>query len=345
MSGETLPAPDVYDIDGFENSAATVAALHAMGKKVICYMEAGAYETYRPDVATFKALSPQIWGAADAGWPGSYWLDIRRIDELAPIMKARFQMCKEKGFDAIEPDEISGLEQRFGLPADLRRPDRVQPRGRGLGARDRHEHRPQGRSSSRRTTSSATSTGRSTRSVTSTTNATGSATRAAEPTARTTPASSSSRRPARPSGSPSTRATATPAGAPSAPTRRATTTTLRCTSWDCRTTGRASPAARAGSGACPTLLRTGFKTWRGVRASRIACGLVVGRWRRRRVLDGSPDNQTCGDPVPAQRAERAQGLRGSGSRLSKGFQPDLRAGIHSARFEPPDRERDFETSS
>ena len=41
------------------------------------------------------------------------------------------------------------------------------------------------------------------------------------------------------------------------------------------------------------------------------------------------DDQTCGDPGLAQRAEPAQGLRGSGSRLSKGFQPDLRAGIHS----------------
>ena len=116
MSGETLPAPDVYDIDGFENSAKTVAALHAMGKKVICYVDAGAYETYRPDVAAFKALSPRIWGAADAGWAGSYWLDIRRIDELAPIMKARFQMCKDKGFDAIEPDEITGWSNDSGFP-------------------------------------------------------------------------------------------------------------------------------------------------------------------------------------------------------------------------------------
>ena len=87
-----------------------------MGKKVICYMEAGAYETYRPDAAKFKALSPRIWGAADEGWPGSYWLDIRRIDELAPIMKARFQICKDKGFDAIEPDEITAWNNNSGFP-------------------------------------------------------------------------------------------------------------------------------------------------------------------------------------------------------------------------------------
>jgi hypothetical protein len=113
IDGSTLPAPDVYDIDGELNSAATVAALHAQGKKVICYMDAGVYETYRSDASKFPA---GIWGAADEGWAGSYWLDIRRIDDLAPIMKARFQMCKDKGFDAIEPDEITGWSNNSGFP-------------------------------------------------------------------------------------------------------------------------------------------------------------------------------------------------------------------------------------
>jgi hypothetical protein len=113
IDGSTLAAPDVYDIDGELNSAATVAALHAMGKKVICYMDAGVYETYRSDASKFPA---GIWGNADEGWAGSYWLDIRRISDLAPIMQARFQMCKDKGFDAIEPDEITGWSNNSGFP-------------------------------------------------------------------------------------------------------------------------------------------------------------------------------------------------------------------------------------
>ena len=113
MSGATLPAPDVYDIDGELNSKATVDALHAMGKKVICYIDAGVYETYRGDANKFP---PGIWGAPDEGWEGSYWLDIRRINDLAPIMQARFQMCKDKGFDAIEPDEITGWSNNSGFP-------------------------------------------------------------------------------------------------------------------------------------------------------------------------------------------------------------------------------------
>lgn len=116
FSGKVLPAPDVYDIDLEYNSAATVRALHARGKKVICYIDVGVYETYRTDAHKFRAISPKIWGNADAGWNGSYWLDIRRIAELAPIMKARIQACKDKGFDAVEPDEMTGYSNDPGFP-------------------------------------------------------------------------------------------------------------------------------------------------------------------------------------------------------------------------------------
>lgn len=115
FSGNPLPEPDVYDIDGEFNTKATVDYLHGKGKKVICYFDAGVYETYRSDAQKFQQLSPQIWGNPDEGWNDSYWLDIRRIDELKPIMQARMQMCKDKGFDAIEPDEIDGWENDNGF--------------------------------------------------------------------------------------------------------------------------------------------------------------------------------------------------------------------------------------
>jgi hypothetical protein len=116
LSGKALPAPDVYDIDLEYNSAATVSALHTQGKKVICYIDVGVYETYRTDASAFRAISPRIWGNADSGWSGSYWLDIRRVAELAPIMKARIQACKDKGFDAVEPDEMTGYSNNPGFP-------------------------------------------------------------------------------------------------------------------------------------------------------------------------------------------------------------------------------------
>jgi hypothetical protein len=108
-----LPRPKVLDIDGADNSAATVATLHARGQKVICYFDAGVYEDYRSDAWKFPA---EVIGNPDEGWDGSWWLDIRRLDVLLPIMEARVKMCADKGFDAIEPDEIDGWENDTGFP-------------------------------------------------------------------------------------------------------------------------------------------------------------------------------------------------------------------------------------
>lgn len=113
FAGNPLPAPDVYDIDGFYNTPETVTALHAQGKKVICYIDAGVWEDYRPDAGQFP---PSVIGAQDGNWAGSKWLDIRQVETLRPIMQARMQMCKDKGFDAIEPDEIDGWENNSGFP-------------------------------------------------------------------------------------------------------------------------------------------------------------------------------------------------------------------------------------
>ncbi|MBV6703280.1 endo alpha-1,4 polygalactosaminidase, partial [Kitasatospora aureofaciens] len=89
-----------------------VAALHAKGRKVICYINAGSWENFRPDSAAFaKALQ-----GSDTGWKGEKWFDVRKIDQLKPLMAARFDMCRSKGFDAIEPDTIEAYNQNSGFP-------------------------------------------------------------------------------------------------------------------------------------------------------------------------------------------------------------------------------------
>ena len=134
LIGQTIPEADVYDIEGFTNSAATVQALHNKGKKVICYIDTGVWEAGRPDDSKFPGVQnygitytgdPQyagvnVLGSVDTGWDSggqpNRWLDIRRIDILAPIMKARIQMCKDKGFDSIEPDEMVNYTNNPGFP-------------------------------------------------------------------------------------------------------------------------------------------------------------------------------------------------------------------------------------
>jgi hypothetical protein len=99
------------DIDGFDNGPAEVARLHALGQHVICYVDVGSWERWRPDARRF----PRSVRGANNGWPGEKWLDIRRLRVLEPIMRARFAMCARKGFDAVEPDNMDGFENPTGF--------------------------------------------------------------------------------------------------------------------------------------------------------------------------------------------------------------------------------------
>lgn len=103
----------MYDIDMFDNSANIVKSLHSKSRKVVCYISAGSWEDWRPDAYKFPAY---VLGNPLEGWEGERWLDIRRIDIIGPIMKTRMDLCKNKGFDGIEPDNIDGYTADTGFP-------------------------------------------------------------------------------------------------------------------------------------------------------------------------------------------------------------------------------------
>jgi hypothetical protein len=108
-NGEPVAA---YDIDGFDNTAGEVSTLHGQGKHVICYIDVGTVENFRSDYSSFPA---SVLGSSN-GWPGEKWLDVRQLSVLEPIMTARLQMCRDKGFDAVEPDNMDGYENGTGFP-------------------------------------------------------------------------------------------------------------------------------------------------------------------------------------------------------------------------------------
>jgi hypothetical protein len=107
LSGEVtmLDVADVYDIDGFETDADLVAELHTMGKKVICYLSVGTYEPDRPDAKDFPKEGLGKY------WPewGETYIDIRS-DAVRAVIAKRLDMCKTKGFDAVEPDNMDMFE-------------------------------------------------------------------------------------------------------------------------------------------------------------------------------------------------------------------------------------------
>ncbi len=107
----SVPAA-VYDVDLFDVPTATVTALHAAGRRVICYLSAGSWEPGRPDSASFPS---SVIGAAVPGWD-ERWLDIRALSVLRPIMSARLDLCRAKGFDGVEADLVDAYAATSGFP-------------------------------------------------------------------------------------------------------------------------------------------------------------------------------------------------------------------------------------
>jgi hypothetical protein len=114
LSGTIDASFDVamYDIDLFDTPQATIDALHAAGRIVICYFSAGSREDWRPDAGDFHAAD---YGNPLDGWPGETWLDIRSAN-VRNIMKARLDLAKSRGCTGVEPDNVDGYSNDSGFP-------------------------------------------------------------------------------------------------------------------------------------------------------------------------------------------------------------------------------------
>jgi hypothetical protein len=110
---DTSVAAGVYDIDGFETPAATVRRLHSQGRRAICYLDVGSWESYRPDAKEFPR---SVLGNRYEGFPNERWLDIRKFNSFAKLLERRFAICARKDFDAVEPDNLAGFENKTGFP-------------------------------------------------------------------------------------------------------------------------------------------------------------------------------------------------------------------------------------
>lgn len=110
----------MLDLDGEFTEASDVAALKVRGVEVICYVAVGTWENYRGDA---EAFPEEILGKIWPDWPDERYIDIRQLDILMPLMQARFQTCKDKGFDGIEGDNQDLHWADTGFP--IERADQV----------------------------------------------------------------------------------------------------------------------------------------------------------------------------------------------------------------------------
>jgi hypothetical protein len=111
----------VFDVDGATTPQATVRALQRTGRYLVCYFSAGTSESFRADS---RGLPAGVRGRQVAGFADERWLDIRRLGAIAPVLRARMRTCARKGFDAVEPDNVDGYQNRTGFP--LRRSDALR---------------------------------------------------------------------------------------------------------------------------------------------------------------------------------------------------------------------------
>ena len=102
----------MYDIDLFDVPQATIDALHAEGRIVVCYFSAGSREDWRDDAGSFPASA---LGNTLDGWPDERWLDTRDAT-VRGIMTARLDLAVAKDCDGVEPDNVDGYTNDPGFP-------------------------------------------------------------------------------------------------------------------------------------------------------------------------------------------------------------------------------------
>ena len=157
----------MYDVDLFDAPASTVAALHAKGGRVVCYVSAGLVRGLAPGRrhvprGAARQRRRRLGGRALA----------RRAqcsgDALGADHAPRLDLCSSKGFDAVEFDNVDGYTNGPGFPITAADQlyynawlaNEAHQRGLSVGAQERHRADPRRccRTSTSRSTSSASST-------------------------------------------------------------------------------------------------------------------------------------------------------------------------------------------
>jgi hypothetical protein len=111
---DTRPSATVYDIDLFDAPQATIDALKAQGRRVVCYFSAGSSENWRSDFARFAAAD---MGNPLDGWAGERWLDTRSANVRA-VMQSRLDLAVSKNCDGVEPDNMDAFQNGPGFALD-----------------------------------------------------------------------------------------------------------------------------------------------------------------------------------------------------------------------------------
>lgn len=124
---------DLFAPNGTTPNALGVRAIRRAGGYAICYVDAGTWESWRPDAGAFPT---SLLGKSN-GWPGERWLDIRRPAAPLAIMARRVALCEHAGFQAVDFDNVDAYDNTTGFPLTFQEQVTYD---RGLAALAHHDH-------------------------------------------------------------------------------------------------------------------------------------------------------------------------------------------------------------
>ncbi len=105
---------NVYDLDPYATATQTVADLRRGGNLTMCHLDVGVADAKLPDA---PRLGGRMLGAPVAdGSVHGFWLDIRQWDQIAPVLGDRLDLCRAKGFQAVDADFGDGYAHPTGFP-------------------------------------------------------------------------------------------------------------------------------------------------------------------------------------------------------------------------------------
>ena len=114
---------DLFDLRRGELNAGLVGRLHRRGRIVVCYVDTGAWESYRPDASQFPraVIGNQTYASDGRPWVGERWLDIRRSSwhRFAFLIWRRLDLARRLGCDGVEPDQLNPVGNDPGFPITL----------------------------------------------------------------------------------------------------------------------------------------------------------------------------------------------------------------------------------
>lgn len=108
---DTQAQADVFVSDLFETTARQVSQLHDAGRLAIAYVSVGSLENWRPDRTEVPS---SVVGMPLEGYTRESWLDHRR-DEVRTLMRARFKLASDKGFDGVFASTLGAYRKPSGF--------------------------------------------------------------------------------------------------------------------------------------------------------------------------------------------------------------------------------------